>query len=223
MRLLIIDDDQELVNNLKLTLKPLNLAIDAAHDGQHGLFLALNNNYKIIILDYVLPKLNGWEVIKKIRQAQIKTPVIMLTVRTELGDKVNLLNSGADDYLTKPFAISELIARLKALLRRPINLQENILKIADLELDPDKCLVTRKGQRLILSTKEFYLLEYLLKNKGRVVSRQEIMDHIWDENGNPFSNTIEVHIMNLRKKIELNGHRLIFTLSGRGYKLDETK
>jgi len=223
MRLLIIDDDQELATNLSSALKPLNLAIDLAHDGEHGLSLILNNNYEAIILDYVLPGLDGKEIIKKIRQAGIKTPVIMLTVRTELVDRVDLLNLGADDYLTKPFAVSELLARLKALLRRPLNLQENILKVADLELDSDKFLVTRKGRRLNLSSKEFYLLEYLLKNKGRVLSRQEIMDHVWDENGNPFSNTIEVHIMNLRKKIESSGQRLIFTLSGRGYKMDEIK
>ncbi len=223
MRLLIIDDDKELVNALVLALKPFNLAIDVAHDGEHGSRLALSNNYRLIILDYVLPQLNGKEVIKKIRQAEIDTPIIMLTVRTELNDKVDLLNLGADDYLTKPFALSELLARLKAILRRPYNLKENILRIADLEMDPDKFLVTRKDKRLNLSAKEFYLLEYFLENKGRVLSRQEIMDHVWDENSDPFSNTIEVHIMNLRKKIEHNGKKLIFTLSGRGYKLDEEK
>lgn len=145
----------------------------------------------------------------------------MLTVRCELPDKIELLNSGADDYLSKPFAISELLARIKAITRRPKNWSDSCLKCAGVELDQNKFTVTKNGQDVCLSYKEFALLEYLLKNKGRVIPRQEIMEHVWDENADPFSNTIEVHIMRLRKKLENKEERLISTFPNRGYRIDE--
>jgi DNA-binding response OmpR family regulator len=221
MRLLLVEDDADIIRPLALALKADNYAVDIARDGERGYFLARLNDYDLIILDYNLPKLSGREIIKKIRAEKISTPVIILTVRGELDDKVDLLTLGADDYLAKPFALSELLARLKALARRPKIWQGRILRLGNLELDPDKFLLTKNGQRITLSSKEFALLEYLLKNKGLILSRQEIMEHVWDENADPFSNTIEVHIRNLRKKLETDGKKLIFTVSNRGYKIDE--
>lgn len=204
-----------------MALKAVNFAVDSAQDGERGCFLALTNDYDLIILDCNLPKLSGQEIIKKLRADGRETPILVLTVQTEVNNKVDLLNLGADDYLTKPFAISELLARIKAILRRPKNISGEVLKIADLELDADKFLLTKGGSRIKLSSKEFSLLEYLLANKGRVLPRQEIMEHVWDENADPFSNTIEVHIMKLRRKIESPGQQLIFTFSNRGYKIDD--
>ncbi len=221
MRLLIIEDDAEIVRPLSLALKEAGFTVDTANDGEKGCFTALTNVYDLIILDYNLPGLNGKEIVEKIRADNRQVPILMLTVRSEIKDKVELLDSGADDYLTKPFVLSELLSRVKALLRRPEKLKENILKIGDLELDPDKFAASFQSRRLPLSTKEFALLEYLMANAGRVLSRQEIMEHVWDENADPFSNTIEVHIMKLRQKIAAPQGPLIRTVSGRGYKLEE--
>jgi two-component system copper resistance phosphate regulon response regulator CusR len=223
MRLLLIEDDAEIVRSLSIALKTAGYAVDSASDGERGYFLAGTNPYDLIILDYNLPKLNGREVIKKIREEQLSTPILMITIRTELTDKVDLLTLGADDYLSKPFALSELLARVKAILRRPRARQAAIIKVGDLEMDPDKFLVTKGGKRISLSSKEFSLLEFLMTNQGLILSRQTIMEHVWDENADPFSNTIEVHIASLRKKLETAKHKLIFTFPNRGYKLDEKK
>ncbi|MDP2944026.1 MAG: response regulator transcription factor [bacterium] len=221
MKILLVEDDPDVVRSLLPALKEAGYVANAATDGESGYLAAQTNEYELIILDYNLPKLNGREVIKKIRDAGLSTPIIMLTVHNELEEKIDLLGLGVDDYLTKPFIFSELLARIKAVLRRPKNWEGNILKINDLELDPDKFLVTKNSKRIFLSSKEFDLLEYLLKHKGRILSRQNIMEHVWDENADPFSNTIEVHIRNLRRKLENDGRRLIFTVSNRGYKIDE--
>jgi DNA-binding response OmpR family regulator len=223
MRLLLIEDDPEIVRPLLRALKIAGFAVDAAKDGERGYFLATTNPYQLIILDYNLPKLDGREIIKKIRSENIHTPILMITVRAELDDKIDLLTLGADDYLIKPFALSELLARIKAIMRRPESWQEKILKIGTLEMNPDKFLVTRDGKSIFLSSKEFALLEYLLTNKGLILSRQAIMEHVWDENADPFSNTIEVHIRSLRKKLETETHKFIFTFPNRGYKLDDKK
>ena len=221
MKILLVEDDPDVVRSLLPALKETGYVTNAVFDGESGYLAAQTDEYELIILDYNLPKLNGREIIKKIRDAGLSTPIIMLTVHNELEEKIDLLSLGADDYLTKPFILSELLARIKAVLRRPKNWEGNILKINDLELDPDKFLVTKNNKRIFLSSKEFDLLEYLLKHKGRILSRQNIMEHVWDENADPFSNTIEVHIRNLRRKLENDGRRLIFTVSNRGYKIDE--
>ena len=221
MRILLVEDDINISRSLSSALKEANYAVDVAADGERGYFLAATNSYDLIILDYNLPRLNGREIVKKLREEEKCVPILMLTVHGELDDKVDLLNLGADDYLVKPFALSEILARIKAILRRPESWQSRLLKIGDLELDPDKFLATENGKRVMLSSKEFSLLEYLLKNKGRIMSRQEIMEHVWDENANPFSNTIEAHISNLRKKLESGQKKMIFTISNRGYKIDE--
>lgn len=221
MKALLIEDDQEICRSLQMFLKEKNIILDISHDGESGLNMALINSYDLILLDYNLPTLNGSEIIKALRQEKKHLPIIMLTVRSNLEDKVNLLEQGADDYLTKPFSLSELLARIKAVTRRPPIIKDKILKIKNLEVDSDKFLVKKNGKNIKLRTKEFSLLVYLLENKGRFLSRQDIIEHVWDENADPFSNTIEVHIMKLRKKIETKRERFIFTLSNRGYKIDE--
>jgi DNA-binding response OmpR family regulator len=223
MRLLLIEDDDNIVRSLATALKNAGYAVDIASDGERGYFLARTNEYRLIVMDYNLPQLDGREIVQKIRAEGLSVPILMLTVRSELSDKVDLLTLGVDDYLAKPFAFSELLARIKAISRRPRNWQGNVLKFQDLELDPDKFVVTKNGRRIILPSKEFSLLEYLLRNQGRILPRQEIMEHVWDENADPFSNTIEVHIMNLRKKLETGNKQLIFTVSNRGYKIDDRK
>ncbi len=221
MRILLIEDDLEIAKSLTSFLKAKNVVTDLANDGEHGLRLALTNQYAVILLDFNLPKLNGQEIIEKIRQENNTTPVIMITVRSELDDKINLLNAGVDDYLIKPFSLCELWARIKAVTRRPAEIKTSCLKIKNIELYPDKFIVKKHGHSIKLRAKEFALLTFLLEKKGSYVSRQDIMEHVWDVNANPFSNTIEVHIMKLRKKLESNRDKFIFTLSNRGYKIDE--
>jgi DNA-binding response OmpR family regulator len=220
MKILLIEDDENIVDSLIALLKTAGHATETAPDGERGYRFARSGDYDLIIMDYNLPKMDGREITKKIREEKINTPILMLTVRNELDDKVELLNLGVDDYLAKPFAAAELLARLKALSRRPRAWQGHILKNGNLELDPDRFLVTKNGQRIVLSGKEFSLLECLMKHKGRILSRQEIMEKVWDENADPFSNTIEVHIMNLRKKLEERGETIIATISGRGYRIE---
>lgn len=220
MKILLVEDDSELKQILLETLKSANYVLDTAADGERAYLLASTSRYDLIILDYNLPLMDGRAVLEKLRADKIYTPVLMLTVKAASSDKTDLLNLGADDYLAKPFSVSELLARIKAILRRPSSWQSRILKFQDLELDADRFLVTKSGQRIKLSGKEFSLLECLLINQGKIVSRREIMENVWDENADPFSNTIEVHIRNLRKKLETENEKMIFTFSGRGYKLD---
>lgn len=220
MRLLIVEDDNNINELLAAALRAEGYAVDAALDGERGYFLASTNSYDLLILDYNLPGLNGREIIQKLRQEGKELPILMLTVQNALDDKVDILTLGADDYLTKPFALSELLARLKALLRRPETWRGHTLKLKNLELDPDRFLVTKNGKRIALSSKEFSLLEYLMQHQGQVMSRQEIMEHVWDENADPFSNTIEAHISNLRKKLETKQDKFIYTVPNRGYKAE---
>ncbi|MFA5130891.1 MAG: response regulator transcription factor [Patescibacteria group bacterium] len=220
MSLLLIEDDVNMVLSLSLSLANAGFKVETSSDGAEGLDFALNNKYEAILLDCNLPRLSGFEIVKRLRAAKIFTPIIILTVLGELNDKLELFNLGADDYLIKPFPFSELLARLKALLRRPQNIQGEVLRVGNLELDPDKFLVTRSGVRVPMSSREFSLLEFLMLNKGKFLSRQTLLDKVWDENADPFSNTVEVHIMNVRKKLETASEHYIFTASNRGYKVD---
>jgi len=222
MRILLVEDDADLVRPLRNALKSDGYVIDTAKDGEQGYALARGHDYGLIILDYNLPKLDGRAITERLRQERIPTPILMLTVRSEVSDKVSLLQLGVDDYLTKPFSLSELLARVKAISRRPRVWQGEILKCGQLEMNPDRFLVMERGRRVSLSSKEFSLLEYLLRNRGRIISRAEIMEHVWDENADPFSNTIETHIGNLRRKLA-SGSKLISTFSSRGYKIDEER
>lgn len=221
MKILIIEDEKDLADSLKDSLESECFAVDVAEDGQKGMMLGCTNNYDLIILDNMLPKRSGADVCRNIRVAKKQTPIIMLSVVSETDKKVELLNLGADDYLTKPFSFKELLARIKALLRRPKAIENCIIRIGDLTIDvaANKVMVGKK--EVYLTRKEFMLLEYLMKNKGVVVSRGMLLEHVWDINADPFSNTIESHILNLRKKIKYKGNRdIIQTIPGRGYKID---
>jgi len=223
MSILLIEDDQNVILSLSLALKNVGFKVDTSTDGLEGLEMARSKNYELILLDCNLPSISGFEIVKRLRANKIFTPIIILTVLEEINDKVELFNLGSDDYLTKPFAFAELLARMQALLRRPRSCRGETIRIGELELDPDRFSVFNRQRKISLSAKEFSLLEYLMANKGRYISRQEIMDKIWDENADPFSNTIEVHIMNIRKKIGIDSGRYIFTAANRGYKIDLEK
>jgi DNA-binding response OmpR family regulator len=218
MKVLIIEDEKDIGGFLKSNLENAGFNVDLAETGEGGSFLATTGAYDLVLLDLNLPDKHGFEVCKEIRLAGREMPIMILTVETEITNKVQLLNAGADDYLTKPFSISEVLARMHALLRRPRKLNGDILSFADLTLDSQKQSVKRNNKEIYLTRKEFMLLEYLLRNQGRVISRGEIIDHVWDSEADLFSNTIETHILNLRKKIDKDKRQaLIKTFSGRGY------
>jgi DNA-binding response OmpR family regulator len=220
MRILVIEDEEGIAKFLKAGLESEYFAVDLAEDGEKGSYLAKTNDYDMIILDNMLPKKNGAEVCQEIRATGKNTPIIMLSARGEMGIKVELLNKGADDYMTKPFSLEELLARIRALLRRPHYVSSEVLTIDDLVMDTKRHTVKRGEKEIYLTRKEFMLLEYLLKHRDSVVSRGMIMEHVWDMNADPFSNTIESHILNVRKKISAKGKKnLIHTLPGVGYKL----
>lgn len=221
MRVLIVEDEEGISSFLKAGLESEYFAVDIAEDGERGSYMARTNDYDIIVLDNMLPKKEGSEVCSDIRKHGKNTPIIMLSARAELGIKVDLLNKGADDYLTKPFSLDELIARIRALLRRPAAVSSEILEIDDLVMDTKRHLTKRGNRDIYLTKKEFMLLQLLMRKKGSVVTRGSIMEHVWDMNIDPFSNTIESHILNIRKKISLKGKQdLIHTLPGIGYKVD---
>ncbi len=221
MRILLIEDEKGIVDFLKPSLEAEPFVVDIAIDGERGSYLGRTNDYDLIVLDNILPKKNGLEVCKEIRKAGKTLPILVLSVKTETITKIELLNAGADDYLSKPFSLEELRARIRALLRRPKQIESEILTINDLTLDMKRCAVRRGKKEIYLTRKEFMLLEYLIRNPGIVLSRGMIMEHVWDMNADPFSNTIESHILSLRRKINFPGKKkLIHTISGRGYKID---
>jgi DNA-binding response OmpR family regulator len=221
MRILVVEDDPKINDFLKISLESEYFVVDTVNDGEKGYYLAMNNEYDVIILDFMLPGKLGLEICKELRTNGIQTPIIGLSVKSETVNKVGFLNAGADDYLTKPFSFEELIARIQALLRRPQSIESNIVEIGGIELDSQKHTVRKDGKEIYLTRKEFLLLEYLMKNHGTVLSRGMILEHVWDMNADPFSNTIETHIMTLRRKIDSEQSlKLIRTVPGVGYKID---
>ena len=224
MRLLLIEDDADIAEFLKINLETEFFTVDLAGDGARGSFLARTNNYNLIICDFNLPLLSGPEVVKEVRLENKTVPIIMLTVIGALDNKLELFSLGVDDYLTKPFVFEELLAHIKAILRRPRTAQSTSLKIDDLFVNVDRHLVKRGKLDIHLTRKELGLLEYLLKNRGRILSRGLLLENVWDADADPFSNTIETHILNLRRKIDLPGKKKLFhTVPGRGYKIDIKK
>ncbi|MDH4330257.1 MAG: response regulator transcription factor [Candidatus Moranbacteria bacterium] len=222
MRILIIEDNEDITSFLKSSLASECFAVDTASDGITGEFLALTNEYDLVILDNTLPKKNGKKVCISIREKKKNMPIIMLSVKSDIATKVELLEAGADDYLTKPFSFEELLARIHALLRRPGSVKNEKLEIKDICLDIRRHDVTKGGKSIHFTRKEFMLLELLLKHKGDVVSRGLIWEHVWDVNADPFSNTIESHIRSIRRKLNLKGKdNFIKTVSGRGYRIVE--
>lgn len=220
MKILLVEDEKEIINFLKSSLEAECYTVDIAEDGEKGSYLARTNDYDLVVLDIVLPKKNGKEICQEIRKDGKEMPIIMLSIKSEISTKVELLNIGADDYITKPFSFKELLARVKALIRRPHKIEVEIIKIDDLILNTESQTTKRGSEEIYLTRKEFILLEYLMRNNGNVMSRSMIMEHVWDINADPFSNTIESHILNLRRKIDKNyNKKLIQTISGRGYKI----
>lgn len=222
MRILIIEDEHRLGSIIKKGLTEEGFAVDLAFDGEDGQYLAESEEYDIIILDISLPKIDGLTVCKELRNKNIKTPILMLTARTSLEDKITGLDSGADDYLTKPFAFLELRSRIHALIRRSKQNGSPILKIADLTVDPLKHIVSRNSKKITLTPKEFSILEFLLRHVDQVVTRSMIIEHVWDYNFDGMSNVVDVFITTLRRKIDKNAKiKLIHTLHGVGYKISD--
>ncbi len=224
MRILLVEDDSDTQKFLKGRMKEKGFVVDCASDGNRGVYLAKTNDYDLIVLDYGLPEKNGMLVCQEIRSSGTHTPIIMISVTDTITSKVRGLTLGADDYVTKPFYFEELYARMQAILRRPKKMQGSMYVMDDLKLDIDHQTVTRADVPVYLTRKEFSLLEYLFKHAGEVVTRGMMMEHIWDVSLDPFSNTIETHILNLRRKIEKPSKtRLIHSIPGRGYKIDLKK
>ncbi len=222
MKILVVEDEERVAQFIQKGLKEEGHAVDVSYDGEDGGFLAEVNDYDLIILDLMLPKKNGLQTCKEIRDHGVNTPVLMLTARDSVEDKVRGLDAGADDYLPKPFAFEELLARVRALLRRQSESKTPTLQIADLELDPMSRQVTRSGKAIRLTTKEYALLEYLLRNPKKVLSRTLIGEHVWDMNFDPESNVIDVYVSHLRTKVDKGFEPpLIHTLRGQGYILSD--
>jgi DNA-binding response OmpR family regulator len=217
MRILVVEDEHKIANSIKRGFEQETWATDVTYDGEEGYDMASSEDYDVIVLDLMLPKMDGVEICKKLRVEGIHTPILMLTARGELADKVGGLNSGADDYLVKPFAFEELLARVKALARRPKKTNSEELKTGDLTLNINTFEVKKGGKVIELSRKEFALLEYLMRNAGRVVSKENIIAHVWDYESDILPNTVEVFVGYLRDKM---GGDLIRTVRGFGYKIE---
>ena len=224
MKVLIVEDDLDILHRLKEKLEDQSFAVDTATQGDKGSYLARTNEYDCILLDYVLPHKEGDVVCKEIRKSGSVAPIIMLTVCNEQKHKISMLNLGVDDYLLKPCDFDELLARMRAVMRRQSFIQDSVLTVDNLVLDSYRQRVTRAGRGIYLTRKEFSLLEFLMMQRGTIVSRGAILEHVWSSDSNPFSNTIEAHILHLRKKIDTgNFIKLIHSFPGRGYKIDVRK
>lgn len=220
MRALLIEDEQKLSASVSRGLAAESLAVDVAFDGEEGYALAEAYPYDLILLDLMLPKMDGYDVLRRIRQKNKTVPVLVLTARHAVEDKVRLFEVGADDYLTKPFAFAELLVRSKALLRRRPESRSSVLVVGDLELDRLSQTVKRAGRRVELTNKEYALLEYLMLHPGRVLSRDMIIEHVWDQSFDGFTNIVDVYMCHLRVKVdESSNSKLIHTVRGAGYRI----
>lgn len=227
MRILVVEDEHRIANSIKKGLEQESYAVDLAYDGEYGFDLAATEDYDVIILDLMLPKMAGVTLCRKLRKEEnVHTPILMLTAKGELDDKVKGLNAGADDYLVKPFAFAELLARIRALTRRPKSSLDTVLEVDDLMLNTLTFEVKRAGKQINLSKKEFALLEYLMRYKGKVLTKDQIINHVWDYDADVLPNTVEVYIGYLRNKIDRpfkNKPALIHTVRGFGYKISAKK
>ena len=220
MRILVVEDEVKVASFIRRALEEESYAVDLCEDGPKGLDLALTGSYDAIILDVMLPQLSGLDILRGLRKEGIRTPVLVLTARSQIGQKVQGLDAGADDYLTKPFAIEELLARVRALMRRGSGEPGGVLQVDDLILNPATREVTRGGHRIELTPKEYALLEYFLRNPDRVLTRPMIAEHVWNLDFDTFTNVIDVYVNYLRNKIDKGRSRkLIHTLRGSGYML----
>ncbi len=224
MRILVVEDEHRIATTIKKGLEQERFAVDLSFDGAEGYDLATAEEYDVIVLDLMLPNMDGLRICKELRKKNIHTPILLLTAKSQTHDKVTGLDSGADDYLTKPFSFEELVARIRALARRPQTSIPSILKVADLTLDPTLYQVQRGDTPIHLSSKEFALLEYLMRNAGVILTKEQIITHVWDYDADILPNTVEVYIRNLRNKIDVPFHesnQLIRTVRGFGYKISD--
>lgn len=220
MRILIVEDEHKIANSIKQGLEQEKYTVDVAYNGTSGYDLAHSENYDLIILDSMLPFINGIEIIKKLRFEQIHTPILMLTARGQIEDKIEGLDTGADDYVTKPFAFTELLARIRALIRRPKKTIGLVLKVDDLTVNTNTYMVRRNNKIIKLSSKEYALLEYLIRHKNQIIKKEQIINHVWNYDSNILPNSVEVYIKHLRDKIDKNfPKKLIQTIRGFGYKI----
>jgi DNA-binding response OmpR family regulator len=221
MRVLVVEDERKVASFLRQGLQEEGHAVEVAADGDAALDLLLASpGYDLVVLDLMLPRRNGFEVLKTLRERKVRTPVLVLTAKDEISDKVAGLDLGADDYLTKPFAFEEFLARVRALLRRGATQSTPVLHLRDLSLDPATREVTRGGRRITLTAREYALLEYFMRNAGRVLTRPMLAQHVWGLDFDPESNIVDVYVGYLRRKIDADGdRRLLHTVRGVGYKL----
>jgi len=224
MKILVVEDEKKVASFLKKGLEQEYYTVDLAHDGKAGLDLSLSEDYDLIILDIMLPLLDGITLLKEIRKEKIETPVLMLTAKDAIEDKVGGLDSGADDYLPKPFAFEELLARVRALLRRKEKIKNLIISAGDLTVDTQTHKVKRGDKEIILTPKEYSILEYLLRNKNHVISRMKLTEHVYEYQFDPDTNVIDVYINKLRNKIDKDSdQRLLHTIRGIGYMIKESR
>jgi len=223
MKILVVEDEHLIATSIKKGLEQEHYVVDLAFDGEEGLDLASSGDYDLVLLDLMLPKMDGLKVCRQLRKDEIHTPILMLTAKSQLEDKVVGLDSGADDYLTKPFAFEELLARVRALARRPQNTATaEILKVGDLSLNISTYEVLRNGKNISLSSKEYSLLECLMRHAGQILSKDQLIQHVWSYESDILPNTVEVYIRNLRLKIDKNySQKLIKTIRCFGYKISE--
>lgn len=218
MRILVIEDERDLADAVARGLQRQGYAVDVAYDGEESLRLAEVNDYDLLVLDVNLPKVDGFEVCRRLREAGSSIGILMLTARIGLDDRVAGLDQGADDYLVKPFHFPELLARVRAILRRDGEQRKTILRVGDLVLDPNAHRVSFRDALITLTAKEFGILEYLMRNSGCVVSQEDLLEHVWSDEANLFTQSIKVHINNLRRKLDGSGAcELISTVKGKGY------
>jgi len=222
MRILIVEDEKKVAAFIKKGLEEETYAVDVAYDGEDGLHMGVENQYDLILLDLMLPIIDGLSVLSRLRDKKVETPILLLTAKDSVEDKVTGLNSGADDYLTKPFAFSELLARIRVLLRRGKADTKTVLQIDGLSLDLVSHKVKRHDEEIELTGKEYSLLEYFMRNQGKVLTRTMIAEHVWDYNFDTFTNVIDVYVNHLRKKIDKGyPEKLLHTLRGVGYIMKE--
>jgi len=219
MRILLVEDDKELTAALTECLQSEHMIVDSCPEGETGSYIARTNDYNLILLDNILPKKLGIDVCKELRRSYIKTPILMMSIHNSSDDRISYLEAGADDCIAKPFSIAELIIRIKTLTKRPYAIKEPIITIDDVTIDAENLSVIKKGKHIYMTRKEFLILEQIAKKPGTVVSRTDIMDHVWSKDFDPFSNTIETHIRNIRKKIGDKKNTKIETVPGRGYRM----
>ena len=222
MRILVVEDEKKVASFMRRGLEAEHYQVDVVHDGESGLRCIFDQEYDLVILDVMLPKRDGLSVLEEVRKRQVQVPILMVTARDAVTDKVTGLDRGADDYVTKPFAFEELVARVRALLRRGTPVQSPVLTLGDLSLDPVSREVSRAGQRIEMTGKEFALLEFFMRQPGRVLSRALIAQHVWGVDFDTFTNVIDVYVNYLRKKIDAAFEpKLLQTVRGVGYVLKE--